>query len=355
MRSARLHGRRDIRIDDVPEPEPGPGDVKIRVAHNGICGTDLHEYYTGPNAVSDVPHRLTGAVLPQALGHEFAGVVTAVGDDVSTVRVGDRVCVEPLLGCGVCSRCAAGAPEMCDVIASIGLSAPGGGLSDFCAVPVHRVHVLPQNLSLVQGALVEPMSVAFNGVLRSRAEPGSTAVVFGAGPIGIGAFLGLQVVGVAPSDIVVVEPAPARRAAIERLGAVNTIDPGQAAVVPELLSWTQGRGADAVLECSGSPAALAIAPAVAALGRRVVVVALFEEPVPFNPGVLLRGGEVVGSLGYAPGVFGRVIDAMSSGRYPTDGWVERIPLDDLVEAGIEALRAGQKMKVLVDLPGSAES
>ncbi|HZP31606.1 MAG TPA: 2,3-butanediol dehydrogenase [Acidimicrobiia bacterium] len=353
MLSARLHGRRDVRIDDVPEPDPAAGEVKIRVAHNGICGTDLHEFYTGPNAVSDVPHRLTGAVLPQALGHEFAGVVTTVGDGVSAVRAGDRVCVEPLLGCGVCSRCAAGAPEMCDVIASIGLSAAGGGLSEYCVVPAHRVHVLPQNLSLVQGALVEPMSVAFNGVLRARAAPGTTAVVFGAGPIGIGAFLGLQVVGVRPDDIVVVEPSPTRRASIERLGASNTLDPTAVDVVGELLSWTKGRGADAVLECSGSPAALAIAPVVAGLGRRVVVVALFEEPVPFNPGVLLRGAEVVGSLGYAPGVFGRVIDAMAAGHYPSDGWVEHIALAELVEAGFEALRAGRKTKVLVDLSGEA--
>ena len=352
MLAARLHARRDVRIDDIAEPEAGPGDVKIRVAHNGICGTDLHEYYTGPVAVSDVPHRLTGAVLPQVMGHEFAGVVTTVGDEVSTVREGDRVCVEPLLSCGTCSRCAAGATEMCDVIASIGLSAPGGGLSEFCVVPAHRVHVLPQNLSLVQGALVEPMSVAFNGVLRSRVEPGGRAIVFGAGPIGIGAFLGLQIVGVAADDIVVVEPSPTRRASIERLGATNTIDPGAVDVVAELLSWTRGRGADAVLECSGSPAALAVAPVVAALGGRVVVLALFEEPVPFNPGVLLRGAEVVGSLGYAPGVFGRVIDAMSAGRYPSVGWVDRIPLHDLVDDGIEALRAGQRMKVLVDLPAA---
>jgi (R,R)-butanediol dehydrogenase/meso-butanediol dehydrogenase/diacetyl reductase len=350
MLSARLHAPLDVRIDDVDEPEPGPRDVKIRVAHNGICGTDLHEYFAGPSAVSDVPHRLTGAVLPQPLGHEFAGVVTTVGDEVSTVRVGDRVCVEPLLSCGVCSRCVAGAPEMCDVIASIGLSAAGGGLSEYCVVPRHRVHVLPQNLSLEQGALIEPMSVAFNGVLRSRVGPGQSAVVFGAGPIGIGAFLGLQVVGVRPVDIVVVEPSPTRRASIERLGAVNTLDPGTTDVVGELLSWTQGRGADAVLECSGASPALAIAPVVTALGRRVVVVALFEEPVPFNPGVLLRGAEIVGSLGYAPGVFAQVIDAMAAGRYPVDGWVEHIPLDDLVAGGLEALRAGRKMKVLVDLP-----
>jgi (R,R)-butanediol dehydrogenase/meso-butanediol dehydrogenase/diacetyl reductase len=351
MLSARIHGPKDVRIDSVDEPDPGPRDVKIRVAHNGICGTDLHEFFAGPSAVSEVPHRLTGAVLPQPLGHEFAGVVTAVGEEVATVRAGDRVCVEPLLSCGACSRCTAGAPEMCDVIASIGLSAAGGGLSELCVVPVHRVHVLPGNLTLEQGALIEPMAVAFNGVLRSRAAPGATAVVFGAGPIGIGAFLGLQVVGVRPEDIVVVEPSSTRRASIERLGATHTLDPGSADVVAELLSWTAGRGADAVLECSGAPAALAIAPVVAALGRRVVVVALFEEPVPFNPGVLLRGAEVVGSLGYAPGVFGQVIDAMASGHYPTEGWVEHIPLADLVTEGLEALRAGTKMKVLVDLPG----
>jgi (R,R)-butanediol dehydrogenase/meso-butanediol dehydrogenase/diacetyl reductase len=351
MRAARLHGPRDVRLDDVAEPEAGPGEVKIRVAHNGICGTDLHEYFAGPTAVSDVPHRLTGAVLPQVLGHEFAGVVTTVGDGVHAIRVGDRVCVEPLLGCGECSRCAGGAPEMCDSIASIGLSAPGGGLAEFTSVPAHRVHPLPDGMTFEQGALIEPMSVAFNGVLRSRVEPGGTAIVFGAGPIGIGAFLGLQVVGVRAADIAVVEPSETRRTAIERLGATNTLDPARSDVVGELLAWTQGRGADAVLECSGAAAAFAIAPILAALGRRVVVIAIYEEPAAFNPGVLLRGAEMVGSLGYAPGVFGRVIDAMAAGAYPTDGWVDHIALDDLVTDGLEALRAGRRMKVLVDLPG----
>src|SRR5262249_33296892 len=158
------------------------------------------------------------------------------------------------------------------------------------------------------------------------------------------------VVGVQPDDIVVVEPSPTRRTSIERLGATHTLDPASVDVVAELLSWTHRRGADAVLECSGRPAAPASPPIVPPPGRRGGGVAPVAEPVPFNPAVLLRGAEVVGSLGYAPGVFAQVIDAMAAGRYPTGGWVEHIPLTDLVAGGLEALRAGTKMKVLVDLP-----
>src|SRR5580692_5259663 len=96
MRAARLHGRLDLRVEDVAVPEPGPGQVAVTVAHNGLCGTDLHEYFAGPTVCTDVPHPLTGAVLPQVMGHEFAGTVAEVGDGVTGVAVGDRVCVEPI-------------------------------------------------------------------------------------------------------------------------------------------------------------------------------------------------------------------------------------------------------------------
>lgn len=95
MLAARLYGTKDLRIEEMPEPEPGPGEVKIRVAHAGICGTDLHEYFETPRATHE-PNPLTGATLPQTLGHEFAGTVVACGDGVDRVAPGDRVCVRPI-------------------------------------------------------------------------------------------------------------------------------------------------------------------------------------------------------------------------------------------------------------------
>jgi (R,R)-butanediol dehydrogenase / meso-butanediol dehydrogenase / diacetyl reductase len=105
MRAAVFHAARDIRIEDVPEPDPGPGQVAVAVAHNGLCGSDLHEYLIGPLFIPTEPHVLTGARLPVIMGHEFAGTVVEVGDGVTTVAVGDRVAVEPIYHCGLCRSC----------------------------------------------------------------------------------------------------------------------------------------------------------------------------------------------------------------------------------------------------------
>ena len=349
MLAALLYGKEDLRIEHVVEPEPGPGEVKVAVAHNGLCGTDLHVYYGGLPACTDTPHPLTGAVLPQIQGHEFSGVVAATGDGVTDFAVGERVCVEPPYWCGTCDRCRDGLPQLCRVLTSHGLASNGGGLSQATVVPARMIHCLPDTLTLEQGALVEPMSVAFNGVLRSGIEAGQTGLVFGAGPIGIGVFLGLRGIGV--ENIIVIEPSQPRRQAIEALGAIQVIDPHATDVTKEVLGRTEGRGADATFECAGVPETFAIAPLATRARRRCVVIAVFEEPLSFYPGVLLRGdGEIVGSVAYAPGVFERVIHMMTEGHYPTSGWVEHIDFDALIPEGLEALRRGERMKVLVDLP-----
>ncbi|ADP85034.1 zinc-binding dehydrogenase [Pseudofrankia inefficax] len=348
MIAARLHGPQDIRIEDIPEPEPGAGEVKLAVAHNGLCGTDLAEFFAGPRACTTVPHPLTGGVLPQVMGHEFAGVVAAVGAGVADVAVGDQVCVEPLYSCGDCDRCHAGLPQLCRQVMTHGICSHGGGLAGFTVVPATMVHRLPASMSLAEGALVEPMSVAFNGVLRSGVEPGQSAVVFGAGPIGIGVMFGLRAVGV--EDILLVEPAPARRAAVAALGVADVLDPEATDVADEVRRRTAGRGVDVAVDCAGAAATFAAAPAVLRARGRYVGIAFSGQAVSFTPWVLTRSEiELTGSLGYAPGVFARVIDLMAGGAFPTKGWVEQVGLDELREV-FDDLRAGRRLKILVDLP-----
>ncbi|MDT3445180.1 2,3-butanediol dehydrogenase [Pseudofrankia sp. BMG5.37] len=350
MIAARLHAHEDVRIEEIPEPEPAAGEVKIAVAHNGLCGTDLHEYFSGPRACTTTPHPLTGGVLPQIPGHEFAGTVTAVGEGVMDVAAGDRVCVEPLYSCGDCDRCQAGLPQLCRLVMTHGLCSHGGGLAQFTVVPRAMTHPIPDSMSLADAALVEPISVAFNGVLRSEAQPGQSALVLGAGPIGVGAVLGLRAVGV--DDILVVEPVAARRAAVAALGVAQVLDPGLVDVADEVRRRTKGRGVDAVVDCAGAPATFSLAPAVLRARGRYVGIAFSDREVSFPPWVLSRGEiELTGSLGYAPGVFRRVIDLIAGGAYPTAGWVEHVELNDL-RAALLDLRAGRRIKVLVDLPAA---
>ena len=114
MRSALYHAPHDVRIEDIDVPEPGPGQVQLRVAHNGVCGSDLHEYFSASAFTPTEPHPQTGAQIPVVLGHEFSGTVTAVGDGVADVSVDDRVAVRPTYTCGECPHCRAGFTSACD-------------------------------------------------------------------------------------------------------------------------------------------------------------------------------------------------------------------------------------------------
>ena len=131
MKAAVFHGQRDLRVDDVSEPETRSGSVKIEVGWCGICGSDLHEYMAGPIFVapSGSPHPLMGEEMPVVLGHEFGGRLVEVGDGASSIEVGDRVAVEPIWYCGECPECRRGAYNLCRVLGFYGLSGGGGGFS----------------------------------------------------------------------------------------------------------------------------------------------------------------------------------------------------------------------------------
>ncbi len=348
MRAAVYHGREDIRIEDVAEPSPGSGQVKLRVVSNGICGTDLHEFYNGPMFIgSDTPHPLTGRTLPQIIGHEFAGTVVELGEGVTDLALGDLVTVEPIEWCGVCPQCISGSYNLCPVLAFHGVQRDGGGLSEFTIVNRRMAHRVPEGVSAELAVLCEPMCVAFHGVLRSGLQPGQTGVVYGAGPIGIGAFLGLRAEGV--TDLIVVEPSPVRRAAVERLGAPIVLDPTSDDVAGAILSHTKGRGADGSIDCAGATGSFQAAVASTGVHGRIVTVAVFAEPVPFSPNdILFRETQITASMCYCND-YPKVLAHMANGAYPLDGWVQHIALDDLVEHGIKVLRDQRAMKILVDV------
>ena len=348
MRAIVYHGRTDIRIEDVGEPSPGAGEVKIKVESNGICGTDLHEYFDGPILIPTAPHPLTGAHLPQILGHEFSGTVVEVGAGVSGVGAGDRVCVEPVYRCDECARCRDGAYNLCQKIAFHGLMSHGGGLAEYTVVPARTVHALPGSVSLELGALVEPMSVGYHAARRGEVSDGETAVVFGAGPFGICTYLALRGQGI--SDVTVIEPSPVRRRTIQNLGAQSVIDPWETDPVEYVKDRTGGVGAAAVFDTAGVEASLTAAVNMVAARRRIVTIAICDRALPVNTNMLVFTESVIlGSLAYTGRDFAAVLDLMSRGHYVTDGWVDHIALDDIVAEGFEALHAGRKMKVLVDV------
>jgi (R,R)-butanediol dehydrogenase/meso-butanediol dehydrogenase/diacetyl reductase len=339
------YGPNKVSVEDVAIPTPGPGQVQLQVGFNGICGTDLHEYYAGPIFVPTEPHPLTHQELPLTLGHEFSGTITAVGAGVTGWSEGDRVAVEPIYKCGHCGPCAAGNYNVCQQIGFHGLMSDGG-MAEYTVVPANMLHRLPDNVSLEFGALVEPMSVAYHAATLGDVGPGDTAMVFGAGPIGIGLWFALRGKGL--QEIFVVEPSPTRRAAIEELGAV-TLDPTVTDVPGFIADHTYGAGADAAFDAAGVTPAVETALACVGSRKPMVSVAIYEKPLQ-TPllNLVMNESRIQGSLCYTGADFEAVIALMAQGAYDTTGWVAQIPIGDVVAEGFEALHAGNKMKVLVD-------
>lgn len=349
MKAARFYGPGDIRIDDIAEPAVQPGTVKVEVEWCGICGTDLHEYLEGPifAPAAGAPHPLTGETVPITLGHEFAGIVHEVGAGVTDVHVGDRVVVEPYIICGRCDACQQGRYNVCATLGFVGLSGYGGGFSQFVVAERRWIHPLG-DLGTDVGALIEPLAVAYHAVRLSGARPGHSALVFGAGPIGLVTTAALRAAGV--EDIIVVEPADVRKAKAGPAGADHIIDPTTTDVLGEVMELTKGRGADVSFECAGIDQVLKSAIQSTRVGGTCVNVAIWghEASVAMND-LVFREVNVLGSLAYA-GDHPATIEMVASGKVdPYQFITGRIELDDIVKDGFDELinNKEENVKILV--------
>ncbi|HXL97547.1 MAG TPA: 2,3-butanediol dehydrogenase [Steroidobacteraceae bacterium] len=346
MQAAVYYGREDLRLESLPEPEPGPGDVKLRVHYNGICGSDLHEYYDGPITTRSTPHPLTGVSNPVILGHELCGEVVALGAGVDDLVRGEFVAVEPFETCGRCVYCGSGQYNHCPLLALHGYNRTGGGLADYTVVKRSMAHRLPPGVSTMQGALIEPLAIAWHTANRCQVQAGQTVAIHGAGPIGVGVFLTLRRRGV---ETIIVDPSPLRRAVLAGLGARSLLDPAACDVVAAIRDLTGGRGAHASIDAAGVPAAFQAMMLGTRIDGTAVVVAIHQQPVAIAPFDLLMPEIRLTGVAMSVNAFPSVIDEMARGSYPLDGWVETIPFASLIERGLERLRRQQGMKILVDL------
>lgn len=348
MHSLRLHGHQDVRFDEIPTPEPEPGWVQIRVAWCGICGSDLHEYFDGPDLIRNEPHPLGGSGIPVTLGHEFSGTISKLGLGVAGIAVGDRVAVDPCLRCGECGPCRTGSYNVCEVGGSIGLAAPGG-MADYAVVPAYGIVPVPGNVSLEDASLAEPLAVGLHAAKRAGVVPGAQVCIIGAGPIGIATLLACRTMGAA--QVVVVEPSPGRRDVARQVGATHTRDSEDPNLRRALYALTDRQGFDAVVEATGRPEQLNIGLNLLRRGGTIAVAGIGSGDAEIGmKSLVLYERTVVGSLGYTFDI-STVLSLMSSGAISTDGLVsDRIELKSAKRVFEELARSrDERMKVLIQV------
>jgi len=353
MRAALYYKALDLRIEDIPAPhgDLGSDEVLVRNKACGICGTDLHEYFDGPIYSPQDPHPVTNIQLPVIPGHEFAGVVEAVGRDVSTVVPGDRVSIMPQIYCGRCAQCVAGRQQTCLNLAAVGFSAAWGGLAELGVFKDYQVFRIPDSMSYMEGALIEPTAVAVHAVNMGSVQPGDTVLISGGGPIGQLAAMAAAAFGA--GQVILSEPNERRRARAGDLGLTRVVDPiteDLKAVVGEL---TDGNGADVCIECSGGQAALTDCLNNVRIGGTIVQTALGTRPVLIDTSAQLTLRDVTykGAYCYPVTSWPRVIQLVASGKIPAAKIVtETLDLTDLTK-GFDALAdpAGDQLKVIIQL------
>lgn len=330
MRVVRLHGARDVRLADEPMPKPINGDVLVRVTAVGICGSDLHWYAEGSIGDAQLGH-------PLILGHEFAGVV---------VDTGQRVAVEPSIPCGVCAECLEGNPNLCETQRFAGHGTQDGALREYIAWPSHCLFPLPDSLSDVDGAVLEPLGVAIHAVDLGHVKPGMTVGVFGCGPIGL---LILQVARAAGAvQLVATDLVPHRADAARALGAQAFManDPDH---VKQILAATNGRGVDVAFEVSTNSDAVATAIATARPGSRVVLAGIPDDDrTTFKASVARRKGLTLKLVRRMKHTYPRAIRLAESGVVDVRSVVtHRLPLAQADQAfAIANKRDG--LKVIVE-------
>lgn len=331
MQAFVLHGAEEIRLEDVPRPVPGGGEVLVRVKAAGICGSDLH-YHAHGRCGNFVPTR------PFILGHEFAGEVVELGRGVDDPAIGTRVAVDPSRPCGRCRLCRQGRYNLCPEMVYFGSAAvvpPSEGcFAEFVTVPAANCWPLPDGFEYAWGALLEPMSVAMHAVQRSGGVAGKSVLITGGGTIGQMILLVATAFGA--SRVVVSDIKPFARDFAAGHGAAGTLDPVVGDCAVEAERYAPG-GFEVVFEAAGVGAALEQAIGMSAPGATVVQVGTLPDGTAIPANLLLtRELQYVGSWRFA-NVFERVIEMVVSGRIDPRPLITRVfPFAELPAAIREA-------------------
>jgi (R,R)-butanediol dehydrogenase / meso-butanediol dehydrogenase / diacetyl reductase len=343
MRAAVFHGPHDVRIENVPDPAPpAPGEAVLEVARAAICGTDAAEWDHGPVLCRP------GVVL----GHEFVARVVGLGDDVTALRIGDRVVSGAGISCGRCRWCLEHRTNLCAEYRTLGLQVDGG-LAEYVTSPAAICHLVPDACEDNAAAMTQPLAVALHALSRVSQGPGDSVAVIGAGGIGSFIVAGAAQRG-AEGRVVAIDIDEDRLATARALGAGETANATGEDLAELLLELSDGVGFDIVIEASGSPHAPAAAIAGTRRGGRVLLVGLHGAPRPIDlTRMILREVDLFTTVAHVcDSDIPAALELLARSDVAAVTAGPRIPLDALVEDGLRPLAERRAAGKILVTPGA---
>lgn len=329
MRAIRYHGpKQPLRLDEVPAPEPGPGEVLVKVTAAGICHTELH-FLSG---------LLNLGVAPVTLGHEVVGRVERTGPGVKTPRPGDRVIVYYYAGCGACGHCRVGEENLCGSPRAVYGFVADGGFADYAVVPARNAVILPDHVGDDVAAPIGcGVTTAVHAASLARLAAGETVLVYGVGAVAFGL---IQLARLSGAEVIAVSRTPQKLEKARALGASRVLNATDGRVAERVLEITGGRGADVVFELVATEETMAASTAALAKRGRLVFIGYSEDSYTVHPIQLVISEAIVtGSVGNTLDELVRAVDLVARGKIQTV--VDRVlPLDEF-QKGIDAVRNGQ--------------
>lgn len=338
MKAAVFYGpNQPLKVEEVPIPVIGTGEILVKVAACGLCHTDLSYIDHG------VP---TFKKPPLILGHEISGTVAEVAPDVTLFKVGDRVLLPAVMACGECSSCREGRGNVCDNMEMFGNNVDGG-YAEYVKAPASNVFHLPDEIPLIEGAIIaDAITTPFHAVKnRAKVKPGDTLLVYGCGGVGLNL---VQVANAVGASVIAVDISNAKLAKAKELGAIATFNANDYPDVAKAVRKSTGGGVDIACECIGNSKTQEIAFNCVRNGGRLVIVGYSAHPMTLNASrVMYREMEVVGSLGCPLGDYPKVIEMVRNGKIQVVSMVsKRFSLDQINE-GLDFLRSGEGFRSVV--------
>lgn len=340
MLTSRLYGIRDLRVERAPVPTPGPGEVLLKIASVGTCGSDVHYYLEGGIGDAIVKEPIT-------MGHEFSAWIAGFGPEVEAhhdLRLGQLVAVEPAISCGVCEFCQHGHPNICPNVRFCGTPPIDGVFAEYAVMPAENCFPLPEGFSPDDGALLEPLGIAIHTVDLAHLKVGQTVAVLGAGVIGLMTAAVAKAAGA--GAIYMTEPLAHRQKFALGYVADAVYDPELEDVVAAIMRATNGRGVDVAFEAAGAHETPDQAARVTCPGGKVVVVGIpSDDTMTMNASVIRRKGLTIKLVRRMKHTYPRAIRMVQRGLVDIAPLAtHRYPLERIVEAF--ELVAGYKDGVL---------